>query len=107
MSRASYFIVVVVLGVVAVFWWFAKWFLVVGSAMEKDSAPGGADVSGVLVFWGVIFVGILLCLLWCLARAFSPVRRDSVSLPTQPSQPQESQKLATPDEMLAHLVKKP
>jgi len=107
MSRASYLIVAVVLGVVAVFWWFAKWFLVVGSAMEKDSAPGGADVTGVLVFWGIIFVGILLCVLWCLARAFSSVRRDSGSLPSQPSQPQESQKLATPDEKLAHLVKKP
>jgi Na+-transporting methylmalonyl-CoA/oxaloacetate decarboxylase gamma subunit len=107
MSRASYLIVAVVLGVVAVFWWFAKWFLVVGSAMEKDSAPGGADVTGVLAFWGIIFVSILLCLLWCLTRAFSSVRRDSGSLPSQPSQPQKSQKLATPDEKLAHLVKKP
>ena len=107
MSRAAYFITAVVLGVVAVFWWFTKWLLTVSYAMEKDSAPGGADVSGVLVVWGIIFIGILICLLWCLARAFSPVRRDSASLPTQASQPQQSPSLATPDEKLAHLVKKP
>ena len=52
MSRAAYFITAVVLGVVAVFWWFTKWLLTVSYAMEKDSAPGGADVSGVLVVWG-------------------------------------------------------
>jgi predicted anti-sigma-YlaC factor YlaD len=107
MSRAAYFIAAVVLGGIAVFWWFAKWVLTVSYAMEHDSVPGGADVSGIMVFWGIIFVGILLCLLWCMARAFRPVRRDSVSFPTQPSQPQEIQKLATPDEKLAHLVKKP
>jgi len=107
MSRTAYFLAAVVLGVIAVFWWFAKWLLTVSYAMEHDSAPGGADVSGILVFGDIIFVGILLCLLWCLARAFRPVRRGSVSLPTQPSQPQELQKLATPDEKLAHLVKKP
>jgi hypothetical protein len=107
MSRAAYLVAAVVLGVIAVFWWFAKWLLTVSYAMEKDSAPGGADVSGVLVFWGIIFVGILLCLLWCLAHAFMPGRRDSGSLPSQPSQPQQSQSLATPDEKLAHLVKKP
>lgn len=95
------------LGVIAVFWWFAKWFLTVSYAMEKDSTPGGADVSGVLVVWGIIFAGILLGLLWCLARAFSPVRRDAGSLPSQPGQPQQSQDLATPEEKLGHLVKKP
>jgi type VI protein secretion system component VasK len=107
MSRAGYFLAAVVLGVIAVFWWFAKWLLTFSYAVERDSAPGGADVSGVLVVWGIIFLGIIVCLLWCLARAFMPVARDSVSLPPQPSQPQESQRLATPDEKLAHLVKKP
>jgi hypothetical protein len=106
MSRAAYFIAAVVLGVIAVFWWFAKWLMIVGHAMENDSGPGGADVSGILVVWATIFVGILLGFLWCLARAFSPVRRDSNSLPTQPSQPQQLQSLATPDEKLALLVKK-
>jgi hypothetical protein len=107
MSRAAYFLSAVVLGVIAVLWWFAKWLLVVSSAMEKDSAPGGADVSGVVAVWLIIFLGVLFCSLWCLSRAFRPVRREAGSLPTQSSQPQESQRLATPDEKLAHLIKKP
>jgi hypothetical protein len=107
MSRGTYLIAAVALGVIAVLWWFAKWFLVVGSVIEKDSAPGGADVSGVVAVWLIIFLGILFCILWCLSRAFRPVRREAGSLPPSPSQPQQSQSLATPDEKLAHLVKKP
>lgn len=107
MSRAGYFIAAVVLGVIAVLWWFAKWFMVVSYAMENDSGRDGADVSSILIFWGIIFVGILISLLWCLARAFRAVSRDPVSLPPPPSLPPESDKLSTPDEKLAHLVKKP
>lgn len=107
MSRASYFIAAVVLGGIAVLWWFAKWWLVVASAMENDSAPGGADVSGVTAIWLIIFLGILSGVLWCLSRAFRPVRREPASLPLQPSHPQPAQSLASPDEKLAHLVKKP
>jgi len=106
MSRTTYFLAAVVLGVVAVFWWFAKWLLTASYAMEKDSAPGGADISGVLVVWGIIFAGILLCLLWCLARALSPVRRIAVNSRPQPCQPQRPESLASPDEKLARLVKK-
>jgi len=107
MTRTSYFIASVVLGVIGAFWWFAKLLLTVGYAIEKDSAPEGADVTGVLVVWGIVFVGILLCFFWCLARALRPVRGGSGSLVSPPSQPQPPESLSTPDEKLAHLVKKP
>ena len=106
MSRATYFIAAIVLGVIAIFWWFSKWLLTVSYAMEKDSAPGGADVSGVLLVWGIIFLGILFCIFWCLGRAFRSVRKVVGSFPAQPIQPPNAQGVATPDEKLAYLVKK-
>jgi len=109
MSKTACFLAAVVLGVIAVLWWFAKWLLIVSAGMEDDSGPGGAKVAGVLLVWGIIFLVIILCLLGCLARALSPVHQKSGRLPppSVQGQPQEPQRLATPDEKLAHLVKKP
>ena len=111
MSRAAYFLVAVVLGVIAVFWWCAKWLLYFGYAEGKSSVEGPIPVDdsfiATLVIWGIVFFGIIWGVWVCLKRAFRPPRKDLSSLPPEPVKPQKASEFATPDERLAHLVKKP
>lgn len=110
MSRNAYFLIAVVLGFVGYVWWKAKWLLYWGNAVGKDSTGASfydASFIVALVVWGGIFVGILWGMWWCLKRAFRPPRKNVGHLPPEAAQTQKAPDLATPDEKLAHLVKKP
>ena len=112
MSRTGYFVAALVLGVIAVFWWMAKWLLYFGYAEGHASVEGPIPLDdsfiATLVVWGIVFIGIIWGAWVCLKRAFSrPPRLDSRPLaPSPPIMPEKQQDLRTPDERLADLVKK-
>ena len=111
MSRTAYFCIAVALGFVGWFMTVIYTVLNIGNGLGKDSVPGAsfydAGFITVLVIWGGIFLGIIWGAWTCLKRAFRPPPKEASSSSPQPVQPQKASELATPDERLAHLVKKP
>jgi len=83
----------------------------IGNGLGKDSVPGASFYDAafitVLAVWGVVFLLIVWGMWTCLKRALRPPPRRLSNPSPQPVQPQVASKLATPDERLAHLVKKP
>jgi hypothetical protein len=111
MNRTTYFCIAVALGFVGWFWSFGYTVLYVGNGLAKDSVPGASFYDGgyiiMLVIWSGIFLGIIWSAWFCLKRAFRPPPKVSSSSTPEPIQSDKASELATPDERLAHLVKKP
>jgi ABC-type nickel/cobalt efflux system permease component RcnA len=110
MNRTAYFLVAIILGFVAYWWWTVRWLLYFGNAVGKDSTGRSfydASFIAILVVWGILLLGILWGIWRCLKQAFRPPRMDSSPRVSEPPQVQKTPDGATPDERLAHLVKKP
>jgi hypothetical protein len=111
MSRGSHFGISVGIGLFCVLWCFigVAWFF--GLAVSRDSVSGASifDSSFIVfyVFWGSVFLGCLWGAFQSFRRAArTPQRNLPMETPTSSTE-SEQHDLATPDEKLAHLVKKP
>ncbi len=106
MSRNARFGIGIVSLLLCVLWFFFGVFVFFANAAGKDSRGVGIYDSSFIVLY-VVFGGGLLGGLWfafhSFRRAFRPPER--IVSPTAPRSEQPT-KLATPDDRLAHLVKK-
>lgn len=111
MNRTAYLCTALVFGLVGLFWSFGFTALYIGNGLSKDSVPGASFYDAGFIFmlaiWGGIFLGIIWGAWACLKRAFRPTRKDAINSLSETIQPSKESKFATPDEKLAHLVKKP
>ena len=100
----------IALGFVGWFWLMVGLVVWIGNGLGKDSGPApffDGPFIGFLVLWGGVFIGIAWAAFRCFKRALRPPRLDSASPAPEPARRDAPQSLATPDERLAHLVKKP
>jgi hypothetical protein len=107
MSRASHLGITVGLVLFCCAWW------VFGKVLWMSAAAGGASASDVSFIMGVIvWSGVQLGSLWgalvSLKRALrAPSRMPSTEVAVSASEPEQQRDLSTPDEKLAHLLRKP
>ena len=111
MTRTAHLGIGLALGLLGAFWCAMGLALWIGNGVGKASptSPPFFDTKFVvtLLIWGAIF----LCILWGVFRSFkralTPPRLDSGNPAPETAQKAVPERPATPDERLAHLVKKP
>jgi hypothetical protein len=111
MTRTAHFGIGLALGLLSAFWCAMGLALWIGNAVGKDSPVAGPffDTKFVLTLavWGAILLSIFWGMFRSFKRALRPPRLDS-SKPAPDDTPIAVPKSSpTPDERLAHLVKKP
>ena len=111
MSRTAHFLVGLAILALCVAWCFVCFVWFIGNAVGRDSVPGASihDSS----FMAIYLVGGagLICGLWFAFRSFGrALRPPRLDLPlpaaTPLVAPEQQHNTKTPDDRLAHLVKK-
>jgi hypothetical protein len=110
MSRNAHFGIGIAVGIFGWFWVMCLWFMFWGRGIQTDSRSdtfySDSFIIG-LIIWGTGFLGILWAIRLCLKRTFRPPRLDTPpQAPTPLVAIEQQQELRTPDEKLAHLVRK-
>jgi hypothetical protein len=112
MSRLSHLGIGLALCLFSVVCFGVGYVAFIGTAISKDSVPGASVFDGGFIFIYVIFGGLILGALWFALLSF----RHAFMAPPRPtrySPPAVEQKAplvpsqGTPDENLAHLLKRP
>jgi hypothetical protein len=112
MSRSAHLFVGLAILALCAVWCFVCFVWFIGNAVGRDSVPGASihDSSFMAIY---LFGGAgLICGLWFAVRSFGrALRSPRLDLPShaapQPVTPEEQQRdMRTPDDRLAHLVKK-
>ena len=107
MSRNAHFGIGILIIGLGVFWCFVgvAWFI--GLAVSRDSVPEASIFDSSFVSFYFVWGSIFLACIWGAFRSFRQARRQTVRVPpAAPSAPEQQPELATPDEKLAHLVKR-
>src|ERR1035437_3806490 len=109
MSRTAHLGVGLGVVLLCVLWCFVCFLLFLGNAVGRDSVPGASiyDSSFLTLYaiGGVVLVAGLYFAFLCFRRALRPPRLEAP--PSTPAPPKPTQQeIGTPDERLAHLVKR-
>jgi hypothetical protein len=111
MSRTAHFLVGLVILALCAAWCFVCFVWFIGNAIGRDSVPGASiHDSSFMAIYLIGGVG-LICGLWFAFRSFCrALRPPRLDLPphaaTPPVAPEQQHDTKTPDDRLAHLVKK-
>jgi hypothetical protein len=109
MSRTAHFGIGLWVVLFCVLWCFFCYLLFFANAVGRDSVPGASiydsSFKTLYVVWGVVLLAGLWCAFLSLRRALRPPRLD-VPAAIPPPATSDQQDVVTPDERLAHLVKK-
>jgi hypothetical protein len=111
MSRKLHFGIGLAVLLFCFLWCLLGFLQFMSLAVGRDSIPGASvfDSSFIsfYVIWGAVFLGCL----WLILRSFSRAMRRAQSNPSADAVSrnglEQQSKMATPDEKLAHLVKRP
>src|SRR5882762_3988465 len=108
MNRTTHFAIGAAIILLCVLWCLVGVAWVIGLGLSRDSMPAASVFdSSFMTFYILWGSGFLLCL-WAAFRSFRQALRRPVRLAPTPTPSPSGQQpdLATPDEKLAHLVKK-
>lgn len=110
MNRGAHFGIGLGMMLFCGFWCLIGYAWFIGLAISRDSVPGASvfDSSFITLYvvWGSVFLGCLWGAFLSFRRALRLRRRSALPEPPESPISKRQPDLATPDEKLAHLVKR-